>query len=208
MKNNIFQIFFFFLAVTCFSQGVFFNQGKNFSSIMYKNRSAFLDRLKINGVGDAYELGYTDTLNYKKIKDLKYTGSVTLNDYNATAISDITKADWKTTYLGVQSTVDYQFYDAFYFFLSARAGLNMSMLVRGRQEIDNAAYNLVHHSELSGIRFQPLVGVYAKYYLTKNGYLSAGLNLSTNFKIGNNTDHVAINTTQIVFGGYFDLIKR
>jgi hypothetical protein len=63
-------------------------------------------------------------------------------------------------------------------------------------------------NEFSGIIIQPVLGVYAKYYLTKNGYLSAGLNLSKSLKLGNNSDHVSINTTQILFGGYFDLIKR
>jgi hypothetical protein len=55
---------------------------------------------------------------------------------------------------------------------------------------------------------QSIIGVYAKYYLSKNGYLSAGLNLSKTLKLGNNTDNVSINNTQILFGGYFDLIKR
>jgi hypothetical protein len=80
--------------------------------------------------------------------------------------------------------------------------------LRGHQQIDNSAVNLVGVNEFSGIIIQPVLGVYAKYYLTKNGYLSAGLNLSKSLKLGNNSDHVSINTTQILFGGYFDLIKR
>lgn len=208
MKKIVPHILFFLFTVTAYSQGVFFNLGKNFSSLSYKNRSSFTEKLKINGVGDAYELGYTDVLKYKNFKDLKYTGSITINDFNATAVSNFNKLDWKTTYLGVQSTVDYQFYDSFYFFLSARAGLNLSTLLRGKQEIDNSTFNLVHNSEFSGIILQPVIGVYAKYYLSKNGYLSVGLNLSKSLKLGNNSDNVSINNTQILFGGYFDLIKR
>ena len=208
MKKIVPHILFFLLTITTYSQGVFFNLGKNFSSLSYKNKSSFTEKLRINGVGDAYELGYTDVLKYKNFKDLKYTGSITINDFNAIAESDLNKLEWKTTYLGVQSTVDYQFYDSFYFFLSAKAGLNLSTILRGKQEIDNSVYNLAHSSEFSGIILQPVIGVYAKYYMSKNGYLSAGLNLSKSVKLGNNSDNVSINNTQILFGGYFDLIKR
>ena len=115
MKKIVPHILFFLLTITTYSQGVFFNLGKNFSSLSYKNKSSFTEKLRINGVGDAYELGYTDVLKYKNFKDLKYTGSITINDFNAIAESDLNKLEWKTTYLGVQSTVDYQFYDAFFF---------------------------------------------------------------------------------------------
>jgi hypothetical protein len=208
MKKIVPHILFFLISFSTYSQGVFFNMGKNFSTISYKNRSAFTEKLDINGVGDAYEIGYTDVLKYKNFKDLKFTGSVTINDFNAMAESAINRLEWKTTYLGVQSTVDYQFYDAFFFFLSARAGLNLSTIVRGKQTINNAAYDLVGNNEFSGIVLQPVIGVYAKYYLSKNGYLSAGLNLSKSLKLGKNSDNVSINNTQILFGGYFDLIKR
>mgnify|MGYP006197516735 FL=1 len=208
MKKIVPHILFFLISFSIHAQGVFFNMGKNFSTLTYKNRSAFTEKLDINGIGDAYEVGYTDVLKYKNFKDLKYTGSVTINDYNAIAETSLNRLEWKTTYLGVQSTVDYQFYDSFYFFLSARAGLNLSTIVRGKQSVNNAAYDLVGNKEFSGIVLQPVIGVYAKYYLSKNGYLSAGLNLGKTLKLGNNTDNVSINNTQILFGGYFDLIKR
>ena len=147
-------------------------------------------------------------LKYKNFKDLKYTGSITINDYNAVAESTQNLLEWKTTYLGVQSTVDYQFYDSFCFFLSARAGLSLSTILRGKQVVDNSVFNLAGNGEFSGLVIQPVIGVYAKYYLSKNGYLSAGLNLSKSVKLGNNPDNVSINNTQILFGGYFDLIKR
>lgn len=208
MKKIVPHILFLLLTLTTYSQGVFFNLGQNFSSFSYKNKSAYTEKLRINGEGDAYEIGYTDVLKYKNFKDLKYTGSITINDFNATAVSNLNKLEWKTTYLGVQSTVDYQFFDFSSFNLSARAGLNVATLLRGKQEIDNSTFNLVRNTEFSGVILQPVIGVYAKYYLTKNGYLSAGLNLSKSLKLGNNSDNVSINNTQILFGGYFDLIKR
>ncbi len=208
MKKIVLHILFFLFSFSIYSQGVFFNLGKNFSTFSYKNRSGFVEKLDINGVGDAYELGYTDVLKYKNLKDFKYTGSLTINDFNGIAESALNKVEYKTTYLGVQSTVDYQFYESFYFFLSARAGLNLATIIRGKQTVNNAAYDLVRDGAFSGLVLQPLVGVYAKYYLSKQGYLSAGLNLGKSFKLANNPDNVSINNTQILFGGYFDLIKR
>lgn len=207
MKKNIFYLLFFLSSYSLFSQGVYFNLGKNFSTFSYSNRSEFLSKLDIKGVGDVYELGYTDVLKYKNFKDLKYTGSVTLNDYNGTAVSDLSKIEYKTTYFGIQGTVDYQFYESYYLFFSAKAGLNLSSIIRGVQTVNNSAFDLVKNQEFSGLVVQPVIGVYAKYYLSKNGYLSAGLNLSKSLKLGNNPDNVSINTTQILFGGYFDLIK-
>lgn len=192
-------------------EGLFFNLGKNFSSFSYNNRSAYTDKLTINGVGDVYEIGYSKSLKYKNFKtfqDFRYSGSITLNDYNAIAESSVNRLEWKTTYLGLQNTVDYQFYDAFQLFLSAKAGLNIATLLSGKQSNNNSTYNLIHQDEFSGIVLQPVVGIYAKYYLTKSGYLSMGCNLSKSVKLGNNPDHVSINTTQILFGGYFDLIKK
>lgn len=207
MKKTVLYILLFLFSYSIYSQGVYFNLGKNFTTFSYNNRSEFLGKLDINGVGDSYELGYTDVLKYKKFKDLKYSGSLTINDFNATAKSELSKIEYKTTYLGIQSTVDYQFYESYYLFFSAKAGLNLSTIIRGIQTVNNAAYDLVRNNEFSGLVVQP-VGVYAKYYLSKNGYLSAGLNLSKSLKLGNNPDNVSINNTQILFGGYFDLIKR
>jgi hypothetical protein len=208
MKKTVLYILLFLFSYSIYSQGVYFNLGKNFTTFSYNNRSEFLGKLHINGVGDAYELGYTDVLKYKKFKDLKYSGSLTINDFNATAKSELSNIEYKTTYLGIQSTVDYQFYESYYFFLSAKAGLNLSTIIRGVQTVNNATYDLVRNNEFSGLVVQPVIGIYSKYYLSKNGYLSAGLNLSKSLKLGNNPDNVSINNTQILFGGYFDLIKR
>ena len=207
MKKNILYLLFFLSSSSIYSQGIYFNLGKNFSTFSYSNRSEFLSKLDIKGVGDAYELGYTDVLKYKNIKDLKYTASLTLNDFNGTAASDLSKIEYKTTYLGIQGTVDYQFYESYYLFFSARAGLNLSSIIRGVQTVNNSAFDLVKNPEFSGLVVQPVIGVYAKYYLSKNGYLSAGLNLSKSLKLGYNPDNISINNTQILFGGYFDLIK-
>ena len=68
MKKIVPHILFFFLTFSTYSQGVFFNLGKNFSTFSYKSNSNFTEKLKINGVGDAYELGYTDVLKYKNLK--------------------------------------------------------------------------------------------------------------------------------------------
>ena len=229
MKKYIICFLFLIAINLAHSQdGVYLNMGKNFSSFSYKNRANDIVKMRINGVGDSYELGYSMPFKYKNFKELRYSGSATLNDYNAVGISNLNILDWKTTYFGIQNTVDYQFYEAYFFFLSAKAGLNMSTILRGKQVVNNSVTNLVRQNEFSGTRlvtellttclvrqnefsglvFHPIIGVYAKYYLSKNGYLSVGYNLSKSFKLGNNTDNVSINNGQILFGGYFDLIKK
>lgn len=208
MKNIGTLLLFLLLNYSTFSQGVFLNLGKNFTSFSYKDKSEFSEKLDINGVGDAFELGYMDELKYKNFKGLKYTSSITINDYNGIAVSTINNLEYKTSYLGVQSTIDYQFYESFCFFLSVKAGLNLSTIIRGKQTINDDTYNLVGNREFTGLFIQPVLGIYAKYYISKNAYLSTGLNLGKGIKLGNNANDFSINNTQIQFGGYFDLIKK
>ena len=68
MKKNILYFLFFLSSISIYSQGIYFNLGKNFSTFSYSNRSEFLSKLDIKGVGDAYELGYSDVLKYKNFK--------------------------------------------------------------------------------------------------------------------------------------------
>ena len=39
--------------------------GKNYSSFSYKNNTPFADKIKINGTGSSYELGYAMPLKFK-----------------------------------------------------------------------------------------------------------------------------------------------
>ena len=64
MKKYVFLILLLFSG-NLYSQGVFFKMGKNYSSFSYKNNTPFADKIKINGTGSSYELGYTMPLKFK-----------------------------------------------------------------------------------------------------------------------------------------------
>lgn len=202
--KKLFLVTLFFTTCLLSAQGVFFKMGKNFTSFSYKNTTPFTEKIKINGTGSSYELGYAMPLKYK---DFSYLGSVTLNDYNATGESDLNNLEWKTTYIGVQNVVDYRFYDSFYFFISAQAGLNVSTMLYGKQQLNNATYNLTKNKDFSGLILQPVLGLNAKYYISKSGYLSLGCNFTKSMSLNPTPEKVSFNTFQILFGGYFDLIK-
>jgi hypothetical protein len=178
--------------------------GKNYTSFSYKNTSPMTEKIKINGTGSSYELGYNLPLKYK---DFSWSSSITLNDYNATGESRINNLEWKTSYIGLQNTIDYQFFDSFYFFISAQAGLNLSTIVYGKQQINNSANSLMGNKDFSGLLLQPTLGVNAKYYISKTGYLSLGCNLAKSYSLNPTPDKVSFNTYQILFGGYFELNK-
>ena len=122
--------------------------GKNYTSFSYKNTSPMTEKIKINGTGSSYELGYNLPLKYK---DFSWSSSITLNDYNATGESITNNLEWKTSYIGLQNTIDYQFYDSFYLFISAQAGLNLSTIVYGKQQINNSANSLMSNKDFSGL---------------------------------------------------------
>jgi len=203
MKKRILFLFCLFSS-TIFSQGVFFKMGKNYTSFSYKNTSPMTEKIKINGTGSSYELGYNLPLKYK---DFSWSSSITLNDYNATGESRINNLEWKTSYIGLQNTIDYQFFDSFYLFISAQAGLNLSTIVYGKQQINNSANSLMGNKDFSGLLLQPTLGVNAKYYISKTGYLSLGCNLAKSYSLNPTPDKVSFNTYQILFGGYFELNK-
>ena len=200
------QFLFLFCLFSCFifSQGVFFKMGKNYTSFSYKNTSPMTEKIKINGTGSSYELGYNLPL---KCKDFSWSSSITLNDYNATGESRTNNLEWKTSYIGLQNTIDYQFFDSFYLFISAQAGLNLSTIVYGKQQINNSANSLMGNKDFSGLLLQPTLGVNAKYYISKTGYLSLGCNLAKSYSLNPTPDKVSFNTYQILFGGYFELNK-
>lgn len=201
------KLLFFLLCLLCsaiHAQGVFFKTGKNYTSFSYKNTSPFTEKIKINGTGSSYELGYNLPLKYK---DVSWSSSITLNDYNATGESRTNNIEYKTSYIGLQNTIDYQFYDSFYLFISAQAGLNLSTIVYGKQQINNSTNSLMGNKDFSGILLQPTLGVNAKYYISKTGYLSLGCNLAKSFSLNPTPDKVSFNTYQILFGGYFELNK-
>lgn len=204
MKNFVVLIT-FLLSGSIYAQGVFFKMGKNYSSFSYKNNTPFADKIKITGTGSSYELGYEKSL---KIKDLSYLASITLNDYNGTGESNLVNLDYKTSYIGLQNAINYQFYDSFYFFVSAKAGLNMSTIIYGKQQLNNSAFNLTNNKDFSGLILQPLLGLDAKYYISKSGYLSLGCNLTKSISLNPTADKVSFNTFQILFGGYFELNKN
>jgi hypothetical protein len=62
MKKIMPHILFFLLTITAYSQGVFFNLGKNFSTFQYKNKSAFTDKLAIKGFGDASDFWWSSNI--------------------------------------------------------------------------------------------------------------------------------------------------
>ncbi len=178
--------------------------GKNYTSFSYKNTTPMTEKIKINGTGSSYELGYNLPLKYK---DFSWSSSITLNDYNATGESRTNNLEWKTSYIGLQNTIDYQFFDSFYFFISAQAGLNLSTIIYGKQQLNNSSNNLTSNKDFSGLIIQPVLGVNGKYFISKSGYLSLGCNLTKSISLNPTPEKVSFNTFQILFGGYFELNK-
>jgi len=203
--KNLTIILFFIFSNTLFAQGLFFKTGKNFTTFSYKNTTPNTEKIRINGTGTSYELGYAMPLEYN---DFSYLASVTLNDYNATGESSSNNLEWKTSYIGLQNTIDYQFYNANNFLISAQAGLNIAKILSGKQTLNNSTYNLAHNKDFSGLILQPVIGVNTKYSISKSGYFSLGCNLAKSISLNPTPEKVSFNTFQILFGGHFDLTKN
>ena len=91
--------------------------------------------------------------------------------------------------------------------LGARTKTTNMFALEPPLKINNSANSLMGNKDFSGLLLQPTLGVNAKYYISKTGYLSLGCNLAKSYSLNPTPDKVSFNTYQILFGGYFELNK-
>jgi hypothetical protein len=93
--------------------------------------------------------------------------------------------------------------------LFLNAGLNLSTIIYGKQEINGAIYDLKSQDEFSGLTFVPYTGIHLKYKLNDFGYLSFGYGLSRSLILFNiSQEKLTTSTNQILFGIHFNINKK
>ncbi len=201
MKKLALLIVVFISFTKSYSQEIYFQTGKNFTSYDYKNATL---KNNINfqmGMGSTYEIGYTK--HFEKI--YSYNVGLTLNEYNASAGSSSYNYNWNAQYVGVQNNVQLRFLKLKYIESDIRAGINMSTIFYGQQVINGVIYNLVKEKDFSGFLFQPLLGVQVKFKVAGQGYFTLGYNRTNSYNLTNNsTEKLSFQTNQLLFGIHFE----
>lgn len=198
------------LLLTCFfscqwmtSQELFFLSGKNLTSYDYSVSNTATDfNLKSKG-GSNYEFGYEHILN----KKISYLGSLTLNQFNSFSTNEVSSYSWNTTYLGIQNAAACTLLKTQNEIeLKLKAGINLSTIIDGTEQMNEVIYDLKNQPEFSGIFFQPLIGLDLKYVITDYLTLSVGYNFSKAYKFSNPTDEkLSFINNQFQLGIHFPL---
>jgi len=203
---------FYLLLITIFafsnsySQEFYFLTGNNFTKYNFTSESGPIKIIFLAGVGSTYELGYMRPMSNKRFS---HTIAVNLNDYNSISGDFASSYKWNTKYLGVNNSVDLTVQLSSKFRLLLKAGLNLSTIIYGTQEVNGAFTDIVNKDAYSGLTFLPNAGVQLKYKLNDLGYLSFGYGLSQSVILFNiSKDKLTTNTNQILFGIHFNIIKK
>jgi hypothetical protein len=182
------------------SQEIYFYTGVNLTKYDYKDSQGISNKNLQNGTGAFYEIGYAEYFD----DNFNFTVGMALDAYNAVGGNTANKYSWDTKYLGVKGTTSYSFIKTKEFEFAAKGGLNLSTIVYGKQEINNAVFDIKDHNEFSGILLTPLIGLQARYSIRESGYLSVGYNLSKGFNISNTSaEKLSFNNNQFQIGVHF-----
>ena len=206
MRKITFLLIFFIALTNSYSQEVYFLTGSNFTKYNFKNSNEPMATPLQSGTGTSYEMGYTRPLKNNRFS---HTIGVNLNEYNAVAGSMANSYQWDTKYLGVNNSLGFTIPLTTNFKLLLNAGLNLSTIIYGKQEINGAIYDLKSQDEFSGLIFIPNTGVQLKYKLNDFGYLSFGYGLSRSLILFNiSQEKLTTSTNQILFGIHFNINKK
>ena len=182
------------------SQEIYLQTGKNYTQYDYKSDTNNPPSLQA-GSGNFYEIGYIMNLNNEK---LKYAIGMNINEYNAIGGDSVNSYSWNTQYLGLQNTFSIAFINKNGFEVSVNAGLGISSLIYGKQNINGHYLNLSSQKEFSGLWLAPKLGLQASYNVSNDIFLSLGYGYSKNINLTNSTsEKLSFNNNQLQFGVHF-----
>lgn len=198
MKYTLSFILFCFFVNGSFSQEIYFNVGRNFTTYDYTN-SQGEDNPNINSSsGSAYEVGYIFPIGNK----LGLAAALTLDEFNATGGNLASNYSWDTNYLGLQGVLKYAVLGGSRSSVTAHVngGLNFNHIISGEQKINGQTFNLTSEEDFKGLFIKPFVGVDIQYFLLDDIALSVGYNYSKNFGMSSGNEELNFNNSQLQFG--------
>jgi len=195
-----------FVFSISYSQEVYFLTGSNITTYHFSSEQGSMTTPLYSGTGIMYEMGYIRPLINKRFS---HTIGVNLNEYNAVAGDFANSYKWNTKYLGVNNSINFMVPITTNFKLDIKAGINLSTIVYGRQEINGAFFDLKDQDEFSGLNFMPYTGLHLKYKINDLGYFSFGYGLSRSLILFNiSQEKLTTSTNQILFGIHFNINKK
>jgi hypothetical protein len=182
MNKSLTLLVFLLLVQTVFTQELYLNTGKNFTSYIGSYKNPLLDSSnKIYNSGNSYEVGMLFNKNHSAIS---YAVGINLNEYNLSyAIpSTSVRYDWQTQYVGIQNSLVYDILNSGSrdnaVKIYTKLGLNSSFLVNGYQNANGIHYQIKDNEDYKKFIFQPFLGVQVVYSVSDECNINAGYQAS------------------------------
>lgn len=207
MKNYLLALI-LFNSCQLFSQEVYLNVGKNFTKYSYTNSHGQSNSNLQSGTGNFYEIGIRTPFEKSH---LLYSYGIALNEYNAVGGNTANSYRWDTQYLGANGGLSYSFFphqknSARNLDLILNGGVSGATIVYGKQQINSVYYDLVRHSEFSGIILGSSLGAELNYAVGGFGFISLGYDYSQSINVTNRTaEKLSFTSHQLQLGLHFPI---
>lgn len=189
-----------------YSQDLFMKTGKNFTTYNYSSLTAQPLAIDLNaGNGQFYEFGMSKL--FKGSNTIGYNASLSLNEYNASAMSVSNFYSWNTFYLGAQGSIYYRVIRTSRFNSGLFGGLLFNKMIYGKQIINKSIYDLNSNNEFNGVYVHPIVGLDSRIFCNSNLSFIIGYQFSFSTGILQNRlrEQTSFINHQIQFGIQFKL---
>jgi hypothetical protein len=196
------------ILLCCFyfsnAQEVYFTHGKNLTK--YEPLNATSNQLPMEqGIGSSFEIGYKS--KYISNTSFYYTLGVAYNQFNALGKTTGLNMDWKTNYIGLNTSFDYSFIKSKRSTVSLKLGTIMQTLVYGKQTINEVQMDIVDNREFSGFNLGLQSGLKYHYRINSDCGVNAGYTYVQLFNLSNSMPEKNILTNQNWSIGFTFAIK-
>lgn len=186
------------------AQEVFFTHGKNltnYDQLNTNNNSLPVDR----GIGSSFEIGYKS--KYIKNSSFFYTLGLSYNQFNALGKTTGLNMEWKTNYVGLNTSFNYSLIQSKRSSLSLKFGTTMQTLVYGKQQINLVQMDILNNREFSGLNIGLQSGLVYQYQINPDCGVNLGYTHMQLFNLSNSTAEKSLLTNQNVSVGFTVKIK-
>lgn len=178
------------LTLAANSQIIYFETGKLFSTIHYKNSNGVrLDNLKGN-IENSLALGYRQSINSS---NFHYLVGISYNSYGAKGSNPVlgNYYEWDATYAGINLGLDYEFFkpkvinnNQSGLSFCVRTTISPEFLLNGTQNLNDQLYNLKGAEEFDKPLYFLRGGIALNYYISRSFIIFGSYMGGTNILIG------------------------
>jgi len=183
--KQIITFLFVLCALTIYSQEVIVSAGTNYTDYSFASpANGAEENFSATGSGSYIEVGYSKKLGKKTSKSMSYSISVNLNEYNANSGNLANSYSWETSYIGVRNGLSLPLFSMDNGLgLNLGAGVNVSTIVHGQQNINGMIYDIAEHKEFEGLTAWGDVGLNLTFDFKENIKLALGYFMSKNYSL-------------------------